>query len=319
MNAQINTSNTTHEINTSNTTHEINTSNTTHEIKPTLRMSDCMQLVSLSVGIPSLEKNDKKLATELAVVKHAKEGRLRVPKKLVDSAHLQECKRIEGEMRAYLRSKTADYDRGRDLLPNEYIIDVMNTMRSYFTQLEHHRDMFLQDYPAQVARAQLELGDAFDETDYPSLSTLRSKFRWSFFMEPMPEPTDFRGNIEADIRKELAEMYEASVNSRMQEAMKNIWDRLLVPLKNMSSRLTDKENGKPTGFQGTLVQNVLDIVEIMRTCNFMQDPEMERVRTQLRDALTGVTYDGLKSSASLRADTKAKIDNIINNIPSLGW
>lgn len=319
MNAQTNINDT--NTQEGNTMHEINTGNTMtiHEIKPTLRISDCMQLVSLSIGIPSLEKNDKRLATELAAVKHAKEGRLRVPKKLVDSAHLQECKRIEGEMRAYLRGKTADYDRGRDMLPNEYIVDVMNTMRSYFTQLEHHRDAFLQEYPAQVARAQLELGDAFDEADYPSISTLRSKFRWSFFMEPMPEPTDFRGNIEADIRKELAELYEASVNSRMQEAMRGVWERLLVPLKNMSARLTDKENGKPTGFQSTLVQNVLDIVEIMRTCNVMQDPDMERVRNALREALTGVTYDGLKSSASLRADTKAKIDTIINNIPSLGW
>jgi hypothetical protein len=299
---------------------QINTSNThMADIKPTLRVSDCIQLVTLSIGIPSLEVNDKRLAAELTATKHAKKGRLRVPKKLVDSAHLQECERIEGEVRAYIRSKTADYDRGRYMMPNEYIIDVMNTIRSYFTQLEHHRDMFLQDYPAQVAQAQLDLVDAFDEADYPSISTLRSKFRWSFFMEPMPDAMDFRGVIEADIRKELAEMYEASVNSRLQDAMRGVWERLLVPLKNMSLRLTDKDNGKPTGFQSSLVQNVLDIVEIMRTCNLTQDTEMERVRTQLRDALTGVTYDGLKSSASLRADTKAKIDNIINNIPSLGW
>jgi hypothetical protein len=295
--------------------------NATHmaDIKPTLRVSDCIQLVSLSIGIPSLEVNDKRLATELTATKHAKEGRLRVPKKLVDSAHLQECKRIEGEVRAYIRSKTADYDRGRYMMPNEYIIDVMNTIRSYFTQLEHHREQFLRDYPAQVAQAQLELGDAFDEGDYPSISTLRSKFRWSFFMEPMPEPTDFRGVIEADIRKELAEMYEASVGSRLQDAMRGVWERLLVPLKNMSLRLTDKDNGKPSGFQSSLVQNVLDIVEIMRTCNLTQDTEMERVRLELKDALTGVTYDALKSSDTLRAETKQKIDNIINNIPSLGW
>ena len=121
------------------------------------------------------------------------------------------------------------------------------------------------------------------------------------------------------IRKELAEMYEASTQTRLQQAMQDVWERLLIPLKNMSARLTDKDNGKPTGFQGTLVQNVLDIVDIMRTCNFTNDPAMERVRNELRAALNGVTYDGLKSSAHLRATTKEKIDNIINNIPSLGW
>jgi hypothetical protein len=101
--------------------------------------------------------------------------------------------------------------------------------------------------------------------------------------------------------------------------MQDVWERLMIPLRNMSARLVDKDNGKPTGFQGSLVQNVLDIVEIMRTCNFTNDPAMERVRMELRNALGGVTVDGLKASAPLRAATKTKIDNIINNIPSLGW
>ena len=288
---------------------------------PTLSLSSCAVLCSLSIGIPSLEVNDQKLATELAAAKHAAKGRLRVPKKLVDSPHLTACKQIEGEIRAYVRSQTASYDRGRDLLPNTKLIDVKNTVRDFFGKLAHHRELFLQDYPAQVARAQLDsqLGDAFDEGDYPSVSDLRSKFRWAFVIEPVPESTDFRGTIEEDIRKELSEMYEASTQSRLQQAMQDVWERLMVPLRNMSARLVDKDNGKPTGFQGSLVQNVLDIVEIMRTCNFVNDPAMERVRMELRDVLSGVTVDGLKASAPLRAATKTKIDNIINNIPSLGW
>ena len=298
-----------------------NTSNTNNvtPIKPTTSLSSCAVLCSLSVGIPALEVKDTRAASELTAAKHAREGRARVVKKLVESAHLSACKQIEGEVRAYVRSQTASYDRGRDLLPNERLIDVKNTVRDYFVQLERHRELFLQDYPAQVARAQLELGDMFDESDYPSVHTLRNKFRWSFIIEPVPESTDFRGTIEEGIRKELAEMYEASTQTRLQQAMQDVWERLLIPLKNMSARLTDKDNGKPTGFQGTLVQNVLDIVEVMRTCNFTNDPAMERVRNELRAALNGVTYDGLKSSAHLRATTKEKIDNIINNIPSLGW
>tara|TARA_R110000822_G_scaffold124050_2_gene258600 strand:- start:272 stop:1141 length:870 start_codon:yes stop_codon:yes gene_type:complete len=286
---------------------------------PTLSLSSCAVLCSLSVGIPSLELLDPAAASALTTAKHAREGRAKVVKKLVVSPHLAACKRIEGEIRAYVRSQTASYDRGRDLLPNTKLIDVKNTVRDFFGTLAHHRELFLQDYPAQVARAQLEMGDLFDEGDYPSVSDLRSKFRWAFVIEPVPESTDFRGTIEEDIRKELSEMYEANTQTRLQQAMQDVWERLMLPLRNMSARLVDKDNGKPTGFQGSLVQNVLDIVEIMRTCNFVNDPAMERVRMELRDVLSGVTVDGLKASAPLRAATKTKIDNIINNIPSLGW
>jgi hypothetical protein len=298
----------------------MNTYNTVAALAtPTLSLSSCAVLCSLSVGIPSLEVKDTAAASELTTAKHAREGRAKVIKKLVVSPHLAACKQIEGEIRAYVRSQTASYDRGRDLLPNTKLIDVKNTVRDFFGKLAHHRELFLQDYPAQVARAQLEMGELFDEGDYPSVHDLRSKFRWTFVIEPVPESTDFRGTIEEDIRKELSEMYEASTQTRLQQAMQDVWERLMIPLRNMSARLVDKDNGKPTGFQGSLVQNVLDIVEIMRTCNFTNDPAMERVRMELRNALGGVTVDGLKASAPLRAATKTKIDNIINNIPSLGW
>lgn len=297
------------------------TTTTTPAILPTRKVSDMIQLVSLSIGIPKLEVNDPKAAADLAADKGVAKGRIRVPKKLVLSPHLDACTQIEREARAYLTSKTAQYDRGRDMLLNDYIIDVVNTVRSYFQQLEQHRDAFLQDYPAQVARAQLELGDMFDETEYPPVDELRRKFRWSFIVEPMPSG-DMRGNLEDGLRKELADMYEQSMATRMQAAMQDIWQRLLKPLTNMSTRLVDKENGKPTGFHDTLVQNVLEIVEIMQAYNIAEDSTMEDIRLQLRAALDGVTSDALKASATLRAQTKQKIDTIIdsiNKIPSLGW
>ena len=46
---------------------------------------------------------------------------------------------------------------------------------------------------------------------------------------------------------------------------------------------------------------------------------MEQIRIDLRNALTGVTYDGLKSSDTMRRKTKAEVDKIISNLPSLGW
>ena len=103
--------------------------------------------------------------------------------------------------------------------------------------------------------------------------------------------------------------------------MNGVWERLREPLANMSKRLEYDDEGNPVNghFKGTLVDNVLEIVELMKFCNVGNDPRMEQVRVDLKRALTGVTYDGLKVSAETRKRTKAEVDKIIDNLPSLGF
>jgi hypothetical protein len=91
----------------------------------------------------------------------------------------------------------------------------------------------------------------------------------------------------------------------------------------MSERLGDKDggpnaedNGGCRKFQSTLVQNVLDIVDVMRSSNMIDDPEMERVRKELKAVLSGVTAEQLKSSDPLRRHTKQEIDKIIAGLPN---
>ena len=100
----------------------------------------------------------------------------------------------------------------------------------------------------------------------------------------------------------------------------NIWERLLKPLKNMSKMLDYDDEGKPRNghFKKTLVPNVIEIVDLMRDCNFNGDPTMARVQRELRAALTGVNADMLKVSASQRIKTKEEVDRIIKSLPTFG-
>jgi hypothetical protein len=57
----------------------------------------------------------------------------------------------------------------------------------------------------------------------------------------------------------------------------------------------------------------------MRTCNLSNDARLTDVQQQLRATLTGVTPDGLRRDPNLRARTKQNVDQIIKNLPSLGF
>ena len=62
---------------------------------------------------------------------------------------------------------------------------------------------------------------------------------------------------------------------------------------------------------------MLEVVDVMKTCNLAQDPKVEQIRLELRDALMGVTPDTLRNSETQRVNTKEKVDRIIASLPSL--
>ena len=93
-----------------------------------------------------------------------------------------------------------------------------------------------------------------------------------------------------------------------------MYHRLYEPLKNMADKL-HADNTKR--FAGTLVSNVLDMVEVLRTCNADGDVQMTSMCDNLEDALRGVTCEALRDSSQLRAETKRKVDQAIASLPTL--
>lgn len=71
-------------------------------------------------------------------------------------------------------------------------------------------------------------------------------------------------------------------------------------------------------FRDSLVDNVLDMVELLNVCNVSGDSQMSEMARKLDDALRGVTPDGLRNNESSRAETKQAVDDAIKSLPSLG-
>jgi len=276
--------------------------------------------VGLSISLPTMRKIDKKATREVVAHNHAQTGSATVSKKLISNTSLVDMDKLVTSMRGYHRDQTVPWgDLGDRLVSNVNLIDYRNNMAQLEGEFWDLSQRILDDYPRAVAKAQLQLGDMFNEAEYPSVEKLRRKFKFSLVFEAVPDVGDFRVDIGVQAANEMREQYKQVLADRIDAVHQDLADRLAEPLQRMSKGLDYSEYERPSGFRKTLVGNVLAIVDLMRSCNLNGNAHITAIQEDLRDTLKGVTPDGLRSDPHLRADTKRKVDQIIKNLPSLGF
>jgi hypothetical protein len=115
----------------------------------------------------------------------------------------------------------------------------------------------------------------------------------------------------------LREQYAAAYTEQLNAAMGDLWTRTHGVLVRMSERLDYADHEKRKIFRDSLVENVTEMVDLLRACNITNDPDMAGMADRLERALRGVTPEGLREDAYLRAETKRSIDAAIAALPTL--
>jgi len=279
--------------------------------------------VGLSISMPAMRKQDKRATSQVISQNNARKGAANVSKKLIMSNAHDDLTKLVAQIRAFHRDSTVPWgDLGDRLISNQALIDYKNNMAQLEDEFWDLAQRTLDEYPQAVAQAQLQqtgLGYMFNENEYPSVEQLRRKFKFSLVFEAVPDVGDFRVDIGSQAAAEMQEQYKQVLEDRISAVRQDLAERLLEPLQRMSKGLDYGEGEKPTGFRDTLVDNVLAIVDLMRTCNLGNDPRITGIQKQLRQTLTGVTPDGLRRDPHMRARTKRDVDSIIDSLPSLGF
>jgi hypothetical protein len=122
------------------------------------------------------------------------------------------------------------------------------------------------------------------------------------------------GNAALDeVKQTYADFYTKQYNT----AMNDVWTRLHKALTNMSDRLDYGSKEDKKIFRDSLVDNVTDMIELLRVCNVTNSMQMGAMANRLEDAMSGVTADGLREDDTFRADVKHAVDAAIKSLPSL--
>ena len=277
---------------------------------PTLASS--AMLVELNISMWVGRKTDKRASADVIRDNNATKGMANVTKSLLDCPQLDAVKTLVAAIRFAHRQSTLPWsESGLRLVTNAEYIDYHRNVTGMINEFYKSVEQLLDAYQWEVASAQAKLGDLFDINEYPSTDVLRRKFRVSLSYMPLPTAGDFRLDIGNDAQDVLREQYEKHYTTQITKAMADLWQRLLEPLQNMSSRLAYGHGDTPTGFRDTLVSNVEEIAALMKTCNIAGDPDMEQIRQDIVHTLRGVTPEGLRHDPYLRSQTKSRVDSIL--------
>ena len=272
-------------------------------------------------------KKDKKASAKVVADNHAEADTATVNKMLLgDSPALKALTSLANNARNLHYDMTLPWnDMGHRMLPTETYFkyhEVMTDIQGEFNRLTEE---FLTGYEWEISMAQARLGDLFVRSDYPTTATLLGKFAFRISYFPIADPQDFRIKVGDEQEQVLKEHMNDYHNARFNGAMNHMWKRVHEMANHMSERLrvaeADEEHliSKKGAFKfnESMVEHALDIIDLMGACNVTGDSQQEALRRRFEDTLHGVTTDGLRNSSILRAETKAAIDDIILNLPSL--
>lgn len=295
---------------------------TTNMIAPAISVpsvSSASMLVELSIGAWTGRKLDKRASQEVTDQAKAAKGVANVNKKLLgDCAELDAVQKFVANSRNVHYSSTAPWsDTGLRILPTSRYFKYHEQMTGLQNEFGRLVEAFLTAYDWEISQAQVKLGSLFIPEDYPTTDSLRSKFKFRINYIPLPDTGDWRVDMEQEALNTLKDHYESFYKAQLNTALKDVWTRTHEALSKMSERLDYTDDSTKKIFRDSLVDNVMEVVDLLGDFNITGDVQMTAMKNRLEDAMRGVTPDALREDEYLRQKTKQEVDAVLKALPSL--
>lgn len=281
-------------------------------------------LTDLSIRVYSGRKKDKKATALLNQQNRASKNAALVTKRLL--GHCPELVDIQ-KFAARVRNETHYaltlpwMDSGMRLIPTELYLEHKAKIDSHKAEFDGMVATFLNVYRTAISTARTELGYLFNMEDYDSLEKVAGKFEFRAVWMAIPEPggvsDDFRLRIGQQAADQLRQHYHDAYGDAVNRSMVNLWQRLHEALTGLSDKLDTAGVVAGKRIHASKVDALHDLVDMLKSLNVAQDPELEAMRIKLQQELRGVTPEALKEDDAFAAHTKTVIDNAIKSLPSL--
>ena len=270
-------------------------------------------LVELNISVWPASKIDREVTDKVNADAGAVHGASQTKKNLFAGTSLRkDIEKFAARVRLYHNQHTLAWaDKGERMLPTKLFMDYKTTMNNYEQTFEFMCDNFFNEYPRLVAEAPLALKGLYKAEDYPELGEVRSKFGFRRTVKPVPEAGDFRLDIPAQDLTDMKDEFTKQQDKKLQDAMREPWERLHEVLLAMSKKLEDTGDDVKKRYHDSLISNPLELCELLTKLNVTNDPKLEEARRQVELAMVGADIEEIKEDSGSRGALKSKVDAIL--------
>jgi len=287
-------------------------------------MADRTMLVSMSRHIAGFSKKDKTATAQLLAANNARKGAAVVTKSVLEGCpQLKACQDQYNLLhREHVRMTKPFNDTPLRVLFSTMFPEYNTIMTGHISTYYSLADTFSASYQFEKHEAEHVQGDLYKESDYPAVDVIRAKFSVDLEYYPMPRADHWALDISNDITDELTTQFKINMQKAEATIYKDIYGDVFTRLGNMSKQMGEydkklsSESKRRPAIYDSLVTHIIDIADVMQKCNPNGDPEMDRMRIEILNAMRGVTTEGLHASQDLRTRTKVAVDDILAGLPS---
>lgn len=269
-------------------------------------------LISLSISMPPKTRKARGASTGIEQKYRTVKGKAKVVKNLFSKQDLQPLVRARDAADKFLKENTLPFGNHHRIIPADQFFKFAEDIGKYRAEFEHQKQRFLNYYYLSLSRAEFELGDLFDETNYPTEAYL-SNYIQMVIETSVVAPTNafdrIAGFSEEEAAKLTAEAFEQQ-QGKLKDAMKSLVKRLLKTLQYAVSRLSKEDSV----FRNTLLSNIHESVEAIRSLNITGDEELIRLADKVEDIIQGLSANDLRRDKELRKETVEEAKGVIDQL-----
>lgn len=276
-------------------------------------ISDRAIMVSLSIREWTGQAADRHLSHQAEVGANAENGTLTVIKELTPRHFLKPIKTAERIARQeHLRMTVPGLHRGQHLLATAMFMEYTNIMGNLRDNFNSCVRDFITHYPDIISKAPARLGDAYRESDFPSVGDMQRYFDFDLQFSPVPKVNDWRLD---DLSQSDIEEIRSSCQSEVEDMFKEATMEIFQRAKDVLERFLVQAASEDANIRKPTIDNIRDMAHLVLRMNITKDPELERLGYEMMEHFDTNSAEDIRNDGDLRKKLAEAAKTLVGRIP----
>lgn len=268
-------------------------------------------LVRLSISIFNSKRQDKKITNDVINQHNVTKDAGRWIKNLIDPSKLEKIVTIAQQARIENYNLSLPWDNdGIRILPITMYNDYAEKLRKLCAKFTYECENFVTNYPAYVQEAKENLNGMFNPNEYPTQEAIKAKFGFNLDFSPLPDADDFRINLKSDEMQTIKTSLENRVSLALEAANRDLWSRLIDPIKHLSEKLKDEKSI----FRNSIIENIKEIVSLVPSLNISDDANFKPMIEDIKKSILSIDAEMLRENKTVRTNTQIEAEKLIEKM-----